>query len=202
MTERGFTLWLTGLSGAGKTTLARAVATELHSSGYPVEVLDGDEIRAALNTDLGFSTTDRRKHVQIIGHIANLLSRNGIAVLVSAISPNADVRAAIRSAHTSPFVEVFVDCSLPELVRRDPKGLYAKALSLALHDFTGISSPYDVPTAPELHINTDEESVLVSTGKILECLRRRGLLQRATMHEDRCSDTTETHVPHSRTHAG
>src|ERR1700757_2070412 len=141
----GFTLWFTGLSGSGKSTLANLVADELRARGRRVEVLDGDEVRTNLSKGLGFSKEDRDTNIRRIGYVARLLSRNGVVVIAAAISPYREVREEVRRAHESPFVEAFVDCSIDELVRRDAKGLYAKALRGELPNFTGISDPYEPP---------------------------------------------------------
>src|ERR1700681_4722083 len=125
--NQGFTLWLTGLPAAGKTTSAAQVRDELVARGLRVEILDGDGVRAGLSRDLGFSKRDRDENVRRIGSVAQLLSRNGTIVIVAAVSPYHRVRDDVRQAHHAPFVEVFVDCPLEELIRRDPKGLYAKA---------------------------------------------------------------------------
>ncbi len=128
MTRSGLTLWFTGLPGAGKSTLARRVAETLVGRGLRVELLDGDEFRASLSSDLGFSKEDRDINVRRIGFVARLLSRNGIVAIVAAISPYRAIRDEVRRQHEAPFVEIFVDCSLDELIRRDTKGLYARAL--------------------------------------------------------------------------
>jgi len=124
----GVTVWLTGVPGAGKSTIARALRDTLATSGRKVEVLDGDDLRRTVHADLGFSQEDRDENVRRIGLMARLLSRNGIAAIVAAISPSGPVRREVRESHESPFVEVFVDCPLEELRIRDPKGLYRRAL--------------------------------------------------------------------------
>lgn len=177
MTHRVFfTLWLTGLPGAGKSTLARAVRDVLVRGGHRIEILDGDEVRKAVSADLGYSRRDRAQHVARVGFIANLLSRNGTGVIVAAIAPYRDGRAEVRRQHEAPFVEVFVDCAIDELVRRDPKGLYAKALVGDLARFTGISDPYEPPVMPDLHLRTDQQTVAESTALILTALRNRAFL--------------------------
>jgi adenylylsulfate kinase len=172
----GFTLWLTGLSGSGKTTLARTVSAQLAQRGCAVEVLDGDEIRSSISADLGYSKRDRDANIKRIGFMARLLSRNGIGVVVAAISPYRAARAQVRDAHETPFVEVFVDCSLPELERRDTKGLYKRALSGELQDFTGVSAPYEPPEHPEIHVRTHQADVQTCTGLIVTELERLGVL--------------------------
>ena len=173
--QQGFTLWFTGLSGAGKSTLAEGVRDALVARGHRVEILDGDEVRQNLSKGLGFSKEDRDTNVRRIGFVARLLSRNGVVAITAAISPYRAVRDEVRRDHEAPFVEAFVDCSLDELVRRDRKGLYAKALKGEIAHFTGVSDPYEPPAAPEVTAHSDRESVAESIQKILECLERHGL---------------------------
>src|SRR5712691_4646971 len=151
----GFTLWLTGLPGAGKTTLATGVREELVRRALRVEVLDGDEVRMHLSRDLGFSKRDRDENVRRLGFVARLLSSNGIIAIVAAVSPYREARECVRRSHDAAFVEVFVDCGLEELIRRDPKGLYARAIRGEIQDFTGVSAPYEAPLDPEIHLRTD-----------------------------------------------
>jgi adenylylsulfate kinase len=172
----GFTLWFTGLSGAGKSTLALAIRDEMVARGRRVEILDGDEIRTTLSKGLGFSKEDRDTNIRRIGYVARLLSRNGVIAIAAAISPYRDVRDEVRRGHEVPFVETFVDCSLDELVRRDEKGLYAKALKGEIQHFTGVSDPYEPPCAPEIHLRTDRESIEESRARILIWLEQGGLL--------------------------
>jgi adenylyl-sulfate kinase len=172
----GFTLWFTGLSGAGKSTLATAIREEIVARGRRVEILDGDEVRTHLSKGLGFSKEDRDTNIRRIGYVARLLSRNGVVAIAAAISPYRAVRDEVRRAHEAPFVETFVDCPLDELVRRDQKGLYARALRGEIEHFTGVSDPYEPPLAPEIHIRTDRERADDSRGTILSWLERSGLL--------------------------
>jgi len=171
----GFTLWLTGLSGAGKTTLARELEPILRDHFGRVEVLDGDVVRTNLSQGLGFSKEDRDTNIRRIGFVANLLSRNGVPVIVAAISPYRDVRDEVRQ-QIGRFVEVHVDCSLDELTHRDVKGLYAKALRGEIAHFTGISDPYEAPFDPEVVIHSDRESVAESVDKIVTQLDVLGYL--------------------------
>lgn len=164
-------LWLTGLSGSGKSTLGEAVARELRAHGRKVEVLDGDAVRAQLSQDLTFSREDRDAQVARLAFIARLLARNGIDVVVAAISPYRAARVAARAA-IDGFVEVHVSTPLAECIRRDPKGLYAKALAGLIPGFTGINDPYEEPPAAELTLDTSVVSVEESVGLILACLRR------------------------------
>lgn len=166
---RGFTVWFTGLSGAGKTTLAHALDKELRRRGLKVEVLDGDVVRTHLSKGLGFSKEDRDANIRRIGFVCRLLTRNGVATIASAISPYRSVREEVR-AMIGDFVEVYVQCPLQVLVERDVKGLYAKALRGEIPNFTGISDPYEEPLSPEVVVRTDRETVEESLQKILAAL--------------------------------
>jgi len=174
--ERGFVVWLTGLSGAGKTTISERLAPVLRDRGLNVEVLDGDVVRRNLSKGLGFSKEDRDTNIRRIGFVAHLLQRNGVAVVVAAISPYREVRDEVR-AQVGDFVEVYVRCSLPELTRRDVKGLYEKALRGEIANFTGVSDPYEEPERPEVLIDTERESPEESVGRILATLEQRGYLE-------------------------
>jgi adenylylsulfate kinase len=154
--QRGFTVWFTGLSGAGKTTIAEIVEKELRERGRSVEVLDGDIVRTNLSKGLGFSREDRNINVLRIGFVANLLTRNGVAVMVSAISPYKEARDQVRR-RIIDFVEVYVDAPVEVCAERDVKGLYKKAFTGEIEQFTGVSDPYEPPAAPDLHLKTDEE---------------------------------------------
>lgn len=151
-------LWFTGLSGSGKTTTARRLAELLRGRGGPVELLDGDELRETICKGLGFSREDRLENIKRIAYVSRLLSRNGVTVLVSAITPYREMRDYLRR-HVPGFVEIYVDCPLQECERRDVKGLYAKARRGELKQFTGISDPYEVPDHPDIAIRTDRTSV-------------------------------------------
>ncbi|HUX87877.1 MAG TPA: adenylyl-sulfate kinase [Chloroflexota bacterium] len=175
MVERGFTVWLTGLSGAGKTTIAHGLATVIRERRGKVEVLDGDVVRTHLSKGLGFSKEDRDTNIRRIGFVCHLLTRNGIPVISAAISPYRDVRIEVR-ALIGNFVEVFVDCQLDELVRRDVKGLYARALRGEIANFTGVSDPYEAPFDPEVTVHTDRETVDESVSKIVAYLEEIGYL--------------------------
>jgi adenylylsulfate kinase len=171
----GVTIWLTGLSGAGKSTIATALAERLRAQGLRTEVLDGDEVRENLSQGLGFSRADRDTNIRRIAYVASLLTRNGVAVITAAISPYADARAAARKT-IGAFVEVFVNASVDTCIARDPKGLYAKALSGVIPSFTGVSDPYEPPAAPELQIDTERESVDEAVERVLAELAARGYL--------------------------
>jgi len=173
--QRGFTLWFTGLSGAGKTTVSEIVEKELKERGLRVEVLDGDIVRTNLSKGLGFSREDRNVNVLRIGFVANLLTRNGVAVIVSAISPYKEARDQVRR-RIIDFVEVFVDVPLEVAAERDVKGLYKKAFAGEIEQFTGVSDPYEPPAAPDLILKTDEETPEESARKVLEKLEFFGYL--------------------------
>ncbi|HZV77310.1 MAG TPA: adenylyl-sulfate kinase [Candidatus Babeliales bacterium] len=176
--NQGFTVWLTGLSGAGKSTIAERLAPELTVRGCHVEVLDGDEVRTHLSKGLGFSREDRDINIGRISFVASLLVKHGAAVITAAISPYAQARAeARRRIGDSRFVEVFVRCSLDELVRRDVKGLYAKAIAGELKHFTGVSDPYEAPENPDVVVDSELETIEESVSKILAVLAKRGHLK-------------------------
>jgi adenylylsulfate kinase len=172
--ERGFTLWFTGLSGSGKTTISEIVEHELRERERHVEVLDGDIVRTNLSKGLGFSREDRDTNVLRIGFVADLLTRNGVGVIVSAISPFKEVRDQVRRNIGEDFIEVFVDAPLEVCAERDVKGLYKKAFSGEIPQFTGVSDPYEAPVAPELHIKTDEEEPGESARKVIGYLEELG----------------------------
>lgn len=167
--KNGFTLWFTGLSGAGKTTITDIVEKKLRSQQVPIEVLDGDVVRTNLSKGLGFSREDRDTNVLRIGFVADLLTRNGVGVIVSAISPYKEARDQVRR-NVGDFVEVFVDAPVEVCADRDVKGLYAKAYSGEIKEFTGVSDPYEAPAAPELHLHTDREDAEESARKVIEKL--------------------------------
>lgn len=170
---QGVTVWFTGLSGAGKSTIAELLVANLQERGTNVELLDGDIVRTNLSKGLGFSKEDRDTNIRRIGFVSNLLTRNGVVSVVSAISPYRDVRDEVRNEIGS-FVEVFVECSLDELVRRDVKGLYEKALKGEIKNFTGVSDPYEEPLNPEVTVNTESETIEESLGKVLQALEEHG----------------------------
>jgi adenylyl-sulfate kinase len=177
-TRPGVVLWFTGVSGAGKSTLSVPIAARLREAGQRVEVLDGDEVRTHLSKGLGFSKEDRDTNIRRIGYVAELLARNDVTVIAAAISPYRDVRDEVRGKierHGAAFVEVYVECPLDVLAARDVKGLYRKAIAGEIKNFTGVSDPYEPPTAPDVHIRSDREKVDDSVEKILAYLRTRGL---------------------------
>ncbi|MEN9221525.1 MAG: adenylyl-sulfate kinase [Thermostichus sp. BF3_bins_97] len=173
MSRRGVTVWFTGLSGAGKTTLSRGVAQQLRAWGLPVEVLDGDVVRQHLTKGLGFSKTDRDENIRRIGFVAGLLTRQGVIVLVSAISPYRAVRQEVRQ-HIGNFIEVFVDAPLEVCERRDVKGLYQKARAGLIQQFTGIDDPYEPPEYPEVVCKTAEQSIPESIDLVMQSLKNAG----------------------------
>lgn len=159
-------IWLTGLSGAGKTTIAEKLCSRLKERGVAVEHLDGDEIRS-LFPNVGFSREDRDMHVRRVGHVAQVLEKHNVSVVASLVSPYRESRNFVRSICRN-FIEVHISTSIEECERRDPKGLYAKARRGELKAFTGVSDPYEAPDAPELIIDTQNISVEAAVGKILE----------------------------------
>jgi adenylyl-sulfate kinase len=183
MMSRGFTLWLTGLSGAGKTTLTQALLPALQARGVRVEVLDGDEVREHLSRGLGFSKEDRDTNIRRIGYVGRLLSRHGVGVIAAAISPYRAVRDEVRRAvegDGAAFIEIYVKAPLETLIARDVKGLYRRALTGEIAQFTGISDPYEAPTSPELIVETDRETVDESAGKVLAWLEAAALIPPVT----------------------
>ena len=174
---RGFTLWFTGLSGAGKTTISEIVERELRERFGKVEVLDGDIVRTNLSKGLGFSREDRDTNILRIGFVAELLTRNGVGVIVSAISPFKEAREQVRRNIGEGFIEVYVDAPLEVCAERDVKGLYKKAFAGEIGQFTGVSDPYEPPAAPELHIKTDEEEPSQSARRVIAKLDELGYLR-------------------------
>ncbi len=173
MEHQGFTVWFTGLSGSGKTVLAMKLEEVLRDRGLKVERLDGDIVRKGLTSDLGFSKKDRDMNIERVTFVAKLLTRNGVAVLCSFISPYRERRAKSR-AEIGNFVEVYCKASLDALIERDVKGLYKKALAGEIQNFTGISDPYEEPGKPEVIVETDEETVEESLAKIVRKLEELG----------------------------
>jgi adenylyl-sulfate kinase len=177
--SNGFVLWFTGLSGAGKSTLTEAIAPELRARGCRVEVLDGDVVRTNLSKGLGFSREDRDTNILRIGFVANLLARNGVAVITAAISPYRATRDANRElieGDGSAFVEVHAAATLEECEARDVKGLYARARAGQQPGFTGIDDPYEAPLSPEVVVPTGSEPVEASVARVLVYLEQRGLV--------------------------
>jgi len=177
-TARGFTVWLTGLSGAGKSTVAGGLRTELERRGRTVEYLDGDVVRTHLSRGLGFTREDRDTNIERIGWVASRLTRHGAAVVVAAISPYREARRSARRAveEFGPFVEVWIDASVEECARRDPKGLYAKAYAGEIDHFTGVSDPYEPPEHAEVRLETERITPAQGVDLVLTELERRGVV--------------------------
>ncbi|MCG3142584.1 MAG: putative adenylyl-sulfate kinase [Anaerolineae bacterium] len=175
MEHQGFTLWFTGLSGAGKTTVSRVIEQELKARGMKVEILDGDVVRENLSKGLGFSKEDRDTNIRRIGWVCEVLSRNGVVAIAAAISPYREIRDELRGKIEN-FVEVYAECPIPVLAERDVKGLYKKALAGEIKNFTGVSDPYEAPLDPEVVYHSDSETVQESARKILSKLEEMGYI--------------------------
>ena len=173
--DHGVTIWMTGLSGAGKSTITEHLVPLLKERGKKVEVLDGDVVRTNLSKGLGFSKEDRDTNIRRTGFVSNLLSRNGVYAITAAISPYKEIRQEVRDM-TENFVEVYVNASVDECIKRDVKGLYKKALAGEIKQFTGISDPYEPPENPEVICNTEDETPLESAMKIVTYLEEQGFL--------------------------
>jgi adenylyl-sulfate kinase len=176
MSNKGFTLWFTGLSGAGKSTLANIVEQEIRARGRNVEVLDGDVVRTNLSKGLGFSKEDRDANIRRIGFVADLLTRNGVGVITAAISPYRDIRNECRAMIGENFIEVFVKCPVEVCAERDVKGLYKKAMAGEIPHFTGVSDPYEDPDFAEVVVETHVETIEESAAKIVAVLEERGYI--------------------------
>ncbi len=172
--QRGLVVWLTGLPGSGKTTIATRTAERLRAMGYRVEVLDGDWVRKTINPDAGFTREERLRHLRRVAWIARLLARNGVIVLCSFVSPYREARKIVREIieEEAPFLEINVKCPLEECIRRDPKGLYAKALRGEIKHFTGITDPYEPPENPDLVLDTVNNTIEENTQKLLKLVLR------------------------------
>ena len=182
LSQRGVTIWFTGLSGAGKSTVAVALEKALHTCGKLSYRLDGDNVRLGINKNLGFSEEDRTENIRRIGEVAKLFGDAGVIALSSFISPYKADRDRVRELHENAnleFIEVFVDCSLEEAERRDPKGLYKKARAGEIKNFTGIDDPYEPPESPEIHLRTDEMSLEEEVQAVMDFL-----LERRVIHSD------------------
>ena len=179
MKQKGVTLWFTGLSGSGKSTVAVALEEALYERGHLSYRLDGDNIRFGINKNLGFSAEDRTENIRRIGEIAKLFVDSSIITLSSFISPYREDRDKVRQLHEEsdmPFVEVYVDCELAEAEKRDPKGLYKKARAGEIKNFTGIDDPYEAPVNPEIHLRTDQMTLEEEVAVVITYLEQQGLL--------------------------
>ena len=177
--HKGVTLWFTGLSGSGKSTVAVAVEKALAARGVLSYRLDGDNIRLGINSNLGFSAEDRQENIRRVGEISKLFADTGVVVLSSFISPYAADRDQVRKMHEEgdlPFMEVFIDCSLEAAEARDPKGLYKKARAGEIRGFTGIDDPYEAPANPELHLRTDQMTLEDEVEAVIKSLQERGII--------------------------
>ncbi len=178
--HKGATLWFTGLSGSGKSTVAVELEGTLNEMGVLSYRLDGDNVRMGINKNLGFSAEDRTENIRRIGEVAKLFVDTGVIALSSFISPYRADRDEVRRLHEAAgmeFIEIFVDCSLEEAEARDPKGLYKKARAGEIKNFTGIDDPYEAPDAPEVHLHSDQQSLAEEVSQILDLLRERNIIK-------------------------
>jgi len=173
--SEGFTLWFTGLSGSGKSTVSERVVARLREAGRKTELLDGDVVRTNLSQGLTFSKEDRDTNVRRIGFVCELLARHGVIAVVAAISPYRDARAEVKR-RVGRFVEVYVECPVSVLAERDVKGLYKRALAGEIPHFTGVTDPYEAPETPDLVIRSDREPVVESVERVLALLRKLALI--------------------------
>ncbi|MGZ4199845.1 MAG: adenylyl-sulfate kinase [Thermoleophilia bacterium] len=173
--EKGFVVWLTGIPGSGKTTISDILVERLRDLGRTVECLDGDDVRRNLSPELGFSKEDRETHARRVAYVSKLLARNHVAVVVALISPYRSFREHVRS-QIDDFVEVYVDASVEECIRRDPKGLYKKALAGEISDLTGLQDTYEAPETPEVWVQTEEQTPQESADTVMDKLVRLGYL--------------------------
>ena len=190
--QRGATVWFTGLSGSGKSTIAVALERALYQLGKLSYRLDGDNVRLGINKNLGFSEADRTENIRRIGEVAKLFGDAGVISLSSFISPYKNDRDEVRALHEQAgleFIEVFVDCSLAVAEKRDPKGLYKKARAGEIKNFTGIDDPYEAPTEPEIHLHTDEMTVEQEVQIVLDHLQHNGFI--LEQHFTRADDNTD-----------
>ena len=194
--QEGFTIWFTGLSGAGKTTIAKKVEQILRDRGLKVESLDGDVVRTNLSKGLGFSKEDRDINIKRIGFVCNLLTRNGVTAIASAISPYREIRDHNRQL-IGNFVEVYVKCSLETCIKRDVKGLYKKALAGEIKNYTGVSDPYEEPLNPEVVLDTDKETEAESVAKVLKKLEELDYLE-VTANDNAAAQQGEEEVVYTK----
>jgi len=190
--QKGATIWFTGLSGSGKSTIAVALETALFNLSKLSYRLDGDNVRLGINKNLGFSEQDRKENIRRIGEVAKLFGDAGVISLSSFISPYKADRDEVRRLHEAaklPFVEVYVDCSLAVAEKRDPKGLYKKARAGEIKNFTGIDDPYEAPEKPELHLHTDRMTIEQEVSMIIDYLKKHGII--GTPHFTRADDVSD-----------
>ncbi len=173
----GFVIWLTGIPGSGKSTIAKKLREVLMSKGLCVEHLDGDEVRPWLSPEAGFSREDRIRHLRRVAFVSHLLARNGVVVIASFVSPYRETRDLARELNKDAFIEVYVKCPVEVAIKRDPKGLYKKALKGEIKNMTGIQDVYEPPVNPEVVVETDKESVEESVNKIVEYLVKAGYVE-------------------------
>ncbi len=183
--HKGAVLWFTGLSGAGKSTLAIALEEALFERGFQTYVLDGDNVRAGLNSDLGFSHEDRTENIRRVGEVAALFARAGVICISAFISPYREDRAIARRAAGDKFFEVYIDADLATCEQRDPKGLYKKARAGEIEDFTGVSAPYEAPEKADIVVDTSEQTVKSSVDALIEFVMER--LSSAEVPKSHCS---------------
>jgi adenylylsulfate kinase len=176
--DKGFCLWFTGLSGSGKTTITNLLVKDLISRGSKLEVLDGDVVRENLSKGLGFSKEDRDTNIRRIAFVANMLSRNGVPVITAAISPYRAIRDEARQMMDDRFVEVYVKASVEACEERDTKGLYAKARSGEIKEFTGVSDPYEEPEYAEVVVETENQTPEESAKQVMDYLEERGFVSK------------------------
>ena len=177
--QKGATLWFTGLSGSGKSTVAVALEQALFAKGKLAYRLDGDNVRLGINKNLGFSAEDRTENIRRVGEVSKLMADSGVIVLNSFICPYVEDRDNVRKLHDEggiPFIEVFVDCSLEAAEARDPKGLYKKARAGEIKNFTGIDDPYEAPLKPEIHLHSDKQSLEQEVEVMLTTLEEQGII--------------------------
>ncbi|MFN8574351.1 MAG: adenylyl-sulfate kinase [Gemmatimonadaceae bacterium] len=189
MNLQGATLWFTGIPSSGKSSVAREVYQQLYDRGHAVELLDGHEVRESLSRGLGFAKEDREEHIRRMGYVAKLLSRNGVIAICCAVSPYRSTRDEVRRNVTN-FIEVYVECPVDVAEQRDQDGMYARARRGDVEEFTGVNAPYEEPTAPEVHIHSDRESVQQGAWKVLRTLEMIGIIP-ASGEEERSASEEE-----------
>jgi bifunctional enzyme CysN/CysC len=195
--QRPVIVWFTGLSGAGKSTIANIVEQRLHAAGHHTMILDGDNLRHGLSRDLGFTEADRVENIRRVGEVAKLILDGGLIVLCSFISPYRAERDMVRRlVADGEFLEVFVDTPIDECIRRDPKGLYAKAKAGQIKNFTGFDAPYESPPSPEIHLHTTEQDPATLAEHVIQALTKRGILVwTCSDHSSRRENKTTTPPP-------